>query len=93
MLSVEQPINKFGDERYETYCCVNDYGVDHGAMFCTNNRAANLTVLKIMPGPTSTLEIVAYLSGGPIGIVTSMLVHPYMVRFLGNKKGVRHAFE
>lgn len=76
-----QSLNVNGGHRL--LACLTSFGIG----------AANLTVLKIMPGPTSTLEIVAYLSGGPIGIVTSMLVHPYMVRFLGNKKGVRHAFE
>lgn len=46
---------------------------------------ANVTVLKIMPGPTDALDLAAYLSGGPFGILTSMLIHPWMVRRLGRK--------
>lgn len=49
--------------------------------------AANITVLKIMPGPTGWMEVMAYLLGGPIGILTSMAIHPYMVRILGNRNG------
>lgn len=45
--------------------------------------AANLTVLKIMPGPTGWIEIAAYLIGGPLGILASMAIHPWMVRRLG----------
>lgn len=45
--------------------------------------AANLTVLKIMPGPTGVLEIAAYLLGGPLGILASIAIHPWMVRQLG----------
>lgn len=47
--------------------------------------AANITVLKIMPGPTGLLEIAAYLSGGPVGILTSMAIHPWMVRRFGKR--------
>lgn len=47
--------------------------------------AANVTVLKIMPGPTGWLEVAAYLLGGPLGILTSMAIHPWMVRRLGRK--------
>jgi len=42
--------------------------------------SANLAILKIVPGPTSFLEMTAYLSGGPLGIVTSMAIHPWLVR-------------
>lgn len=49
--------------------------------------AANVTVLKIMPGPTGWLEVAAYLLGGPLGILTSMAIHPWMVRRLGRKHG------
>ena len=48
---------------------------------------ANITILKIMPGPTGWLELAAYLLGGPLGIVTSMAIHPWMVRRLGRKQG------
>lgn len=46
---------------------------------------ANITVLKIMPGPTDWIELVAYLAGGPLGILASMAIHPWMVRHLGRK--------
>ena len=74
-----QSLNVNGGHRL--LACLTSFGIG----------AANLTVLKIMPGPTSTIELLAYLAGGPIGIVTSMLIHPWMVRILGNKKGGRHA--
>lgn len=47
--------------------------------------AANVTVLKIMPGPTGGFEIAAYCLGGPAGILTSMYIHPWMVRKFGRK--------
>lgn len=47
--------------------------------------AANVTVLKIMPGPTGLLEVAAYCFGGPAGILTSMAIHPWMVRRFGRK--------
>lgn len=46
---------------------------------------ANLAVLKVMPGPTGILELVAYLTGGPLGIVTSMAIHPWMARRFGKR--------
>ena len=46
---------------------------------------ANITILKIMPGPTGGLEVAAYLLGGPLGILTSMAIHPWMVRKFGRK--------
>jgi hypothetical protein len=52
--------------------------------------AANLTVLKIMPGPTNGLEVAAYLLGGPFGILTSIAIHPLMVRMLGRRKPSTH---
>ena len=48
---------------------------------------ANVTVLKIMSGPTGWLEVAAYLLGGPLGILTSMAIHPWMVRRLGRRHG------
>lgn len=47
--------------------------------------AANLFILKIMPGPTDWLEIMAYMTGGPLGIYTSMCIHPWVVRCFGRK--------
>nr|VFK25692.1 MAG: hypothetical protein BECKMB1821G_GA0114241_101532 [Candidatus Kentron sp. MB]VFK29679.1 MAG: hypothetical protein BECKMB1821I_GA0114274_101131 [Candidatus Kentron sp. MB]VFK74868.1 MAG: hypothetical protein BECKMB1821H_GA0114242_101131 [Candidatus Kentron sp. MB] len=48
--------------------------------------AANLTVLKIMPGPTNLVDIMAYLLGGPLGIWTSMAIHPWMARRFGKQQ-------
>lgn len=47
--------------------------------------AANITILKIMPGPTGAVELLAYLVGGPAGILTSMAIHPWTVRKFGRK--------
>lgn len=52
--------------------------------------AANLSVLKIMPGPTNGLEVAAYLLGGPFGILASISIHPVMVRILGRRKPSTH---
>lgn len=46
---------------------------------------ANLFILKIMPGPTGWLDVAAYLTGGPLGILASMHLHPWMVRRFGGK--------
>lgn len=53
--------------------------------------AANITILKIMPGPTDWMEVAAYLLGGPLGILTSMTIHPWMVRRFGRRKSERSA--
>ena len=37
-------------------------------------------LLKIVPGETSGLELFAYLIGGPLGIITSMWLHPRIHR-------------
>lgn len=47
---------------------------------------ANITILKIMPGPTNGFEVAAYLLGGPLGILTSMAIHPWMVRKCGRRQ-------
>jgi hypothetical protein len=41
---------------------------------------ANLVLFKTLPGPTSGLELAAYLTGGPVGILLAMHLHPRMVR-------------
>lgn len=46
---------------------------------------ANLFILKVMPGPTDGLELVAYMTGGPLGIWVSMCIHPWVVRRFGKK--------
>lgn len=40
---------------------------------------SNLVLFKLLPGPTGVLEIAAYLLGGPLGIVASMLAHPHLM--------------
>lgn len=47
--------------------------------------AANLFILKIMPGQTDWMDALAYLTGGPLGILASMHLHPYVVRVFGKK--------
>ena len=44
--------------------------------------SCNLALLKIMPQPTGYLEILAYLTGGPIGIYIAMVLHPWLVKQL-----------
>lgn len=41
---------------------------------------ANLVLFKTLPGPTSGLELAAYLTGGPVGILLAMHLHPRLVR-------------
>ena len=55
------------------------------AMTSFGISAANITVLKIMPGPTGVIEVAAYCLGGPAGILTSMYIHPWMVSKFGRK--------
>lgn len=42
--------------------------------------AANLAVLKLVPGPTGWLEVAGFLAGGPFGILASMALHPWLMR-------------
>lgn len=46
----------------------------------------NLMLLKIVPRPTGLAEDAAYVFGGLFGIVTSMWLHPRLVKWL-NLKG------
>lgn len=46
---------------------------------------ANITILKLMPGPTGWLEVAAYLAGGPLGILASMAWHPRLAAHFGRK--------
>lgn len=49
---------------------------------------SNLVILKMVPDTSALLEILAYLFGGPFGIVASMWVHR---RTLGrNSRNVPH---
>lgn len=41
---------------------------------------SQLFALRVIPSPaTGELEMLAYLLGGPFGIVASMVAHPYIV--------------
>ncbi|MEO8153594.1 MAG: hypothetical protein ABI605_11030 [Rhizobacter sp.] len=42
--------------------------------------AATLVQFKVLPGPTSTVEIGAYLIGSALGIVASMWAYPLLAR-------------
>ena len=63
---------------------LNVNGGHYVAAFATSFLigAANLVVLKLAPNATLT-EIIAYLSGGPIGIVLSMAAHKRLIRRKG----------
>lgn len=41
--------------------------------------SAQLLLFKTLPGPTTDLDIAAYLAGGPLGILASMWAHPWIV--------------
>jgi len=45
---------------------------------------SNLVLFKLAPN-AGALEIAAYLAGGPLGIVSAMKAHPYVVRMYGRQ--------
>ena len=47
---------------------------------------SNLVLFKLAPD-AGGLEVAAYLAGGPLGIVSAMRAHPYMVRFYKRRAG------
>lgn len=47
--------------------------------------SAQLVLFKTLPGDTTASQLIAYLLGGPLGIVAAMWLHPVMVR-RGRKK-------
>lgn len=49
----------------------------------------NLVLLKLMPQPTSSAEVLAYVFGGPLGIVTAMRVHPWLIAWHQRRTGER----
>lgn len=63
--------------------CVNQG--HHKMAFCNSIviGICNLVILKEIPDNHSILDIAAYLSGGPFGIVASMWVHR---RMLGRRR-------
>jgi len=52
---------------------------------------SNLVLLKLMPGPTGTLELLGYLFGGSFGIVASMALHPRLVAWRSRPVAERDA--
>ena len=46
----------------------------------------NIVVLKLAP-EASVIEVLAYMAGGPLGIVASMMTHPHLVRWMGGSRG------
>lgn len=47
---------------------------------------ANLVILKMMLRPTGAWEVVAYLLSGALGILASMVCHPWMAKKFGNRE-------
>lgn len=45
----------------------------------------NVIVLKLTPD-ASVIEVMAYMAGGPLGIVCSMMAHPHIVRWMGGPR-------
>lgn len=60
---------------------LNVNGGHYRAAFITSLGigGSNLVLFKMAPD-ASGLEIIAYLAGGPLGIVSAMRAHPYIVR-------------
>lgn len=67
---------------------LNVNGGHYAAAFFTSFAigASNLVLFKMAPD-AGGIEIVAYLAGGPLGIVSAMRAHPYIVRLYGRQKG------
>lgn len=59
----------------------NVSGGHHSAAFITSFLigAGQLGILKLVPNTGDTWMMVAYLAGGPIAIVASMIIHPRTV--------------
>lgn len=45
----------------------------------------NLVLLKVVPQPTEWFSNVAYLTGGPMGVLAAMASHPFLIRCFGRK--------
>lgn len=46
--------------------------------------AATLVQFKLLPGPTTALDIAGYMAGGVLGIVASMTVYPRLQRVVAS---------
>ena len=66
---------------------LNVNGGHYAAAFFTSFciGASNLVLFKLAPN-ASGLEIAAYLAGGPLGIVSAMRAHPYIVRLYRRRR-------
>lgn len=66
---------------------LNVNGGHYRAAFLTSLAigGSNLVLFKLAPN-ASGLEIAAYLAGGPLGIVSAMRAHPYIVRLYGRRR-------
>jgi hypothetical protein len=66
---------------------LNVNGGHYVAAFCTSFGigAAHLVLYKLAPD-ASGLDIVAYLAGGPFGIITAMKAHPYIRRLFSRSE-------
>ena len=49
-------------------------------------NGANLWLLKVMPGPTTSLEVAAYLIGGPIGVYITLWAFPKVKAWINRNK-------
>ena len=47
---------------------------------------ANLVLFKLLPGPTTAMDVAGYLLGGPVGIYAAMTLHPHLVRWARGAK-------
>lgn len=66
---------------------LNVNGGHYRAAFLTSLAigGSNLVLFKLAPD-ASGLEIAAYLAGGPLGIVSAMRAHPYIVRLYRRRR-------
>ncbi len=69
---------------------LNVNGMHYGLAFITAFviGAANLVILRIVPSATIA-EILAYLAGGPFGVVAAMWVQPRVVQWRARRREVR----
>jgi len=75
---------------------IQQHNVTHGhrvAAFITSVLIGVMTLvqLKLLPGPTTWLDIGAYLVGSAFGIVGSMWAHPRVLRLLVPSSPALHA--
>lgn len=66
---------------------LNVNGGHYRAAFLTSLAigGSNLVLFKLAPN-ASGFEVAAYLAGGPLGIVSAMRAHPYIVRLYRRRR-------